>query len=190
MEDDMNILSWLTRTEKTSQERAESIFQKMLKGGESAVSESDAQFAVSVIGRDEIQRRHEADVERRRREQRRQEIPKELHDLEARCIELHRKIPEVAAEIEKTHKKIEALERSLGESRDLLHRTTVEVETLRREGQSLGVTFPENPALPARPAQAPIPPSIPMAPKPAPDARSKWIPESPRQPAWPTVTGA
>jgi chromosome segregation ATPase len=181
----VSILNWLRKTEQTSQERAESIFQKMLKGDGSAVSDSDAEFAVAVIGRGEIQRRHEADVERRRQEQRRQEIPGELHDLEAKCIELHRKIPDTAAEIEKTHKKIEALERSLQESRDLLHRSVGEVEALRKEAAGLGLHIAENASLPPRPSRSTPPPPIPLPPKPDFTKKSSWAAETPR-PAWQT----
>jgi chromosome segregation ATPase len=190
MEDDMNILSWLTRTEKTSQERAESIFQKMLKAGESAVSVEDAQFAISVIGRDEIQRRHEADVERRRREDRRERIPAELREAEVQAVRLHQAIPDTAGAIEKMRGEIKGLERSVDQQRKDLHSALCKIEELRREAGSLGLPIPENRALPPRPSQAPLPPPIPAPPKADRDAKSTWVPESPCQPAWPTVTRA
>jgi septal ring factor EnvC (AmiA/AmiB activator) len=185
----MNILSWLTRTEKTSQERAEAIFQKMLKGGESAVSESDAQFAVSVIGRGEIQRRHVADEERRHQEQRRREIPAELRDIESKCVGLHRSIPATIKQIDETRKKlsreIEDLEKSAGQQRQDLRAGMKKIEDLRRESSTLGLAFPENTVLPPRPSQAPPPPPIPLPPKPDFTKKSSWAAETPR-PAWQT----
>jgi hypothetical protein len=149
----------------------------------------DAQFAISVIGRDEIQRRHVADEERRRQERRRREIPEELRVVETECVRLRQAIPATAIEIEKTHKKIEVLERSIGEQRDLLHRSVVGVEALRREAQSLGLAIPENTALPPRTSLAPLPPAIPAPPKADPNARSRWLPES-LKPTWQVTSPA
>jgi hypothetical protein len=183
-----SILDWISGHKKTATERAEGILARCLKGAD--VSDEEMKFCLDALGEPELQKRHEAEEKRRRQERRRRKIPEELGVVETECVRLRQAIPATAVEIEKTHKKIEALERSLRESRDLLHRSVGEVEALRKEAAGLGLHIAENASLPPRPSQAPIPPSIPMAPKPAPDARSKWIPESPRQPAWPTVTGA
>jgi hypothetical protein len=180
----------LSGQERTDRDRAEQFYKRLVEQGPAALNESDLRFMRQTIGSDELDRRKKVLEEKERSDHRREEIPRQLRELETQCIQLHRAIPATVAEIEKTQKTLEMLERSVREQRDLLHQAKTKVESVRREGRLLGLAFPENPELPPRASQAPLPPRIPAPPAPDQTAKSKWIPESPRQPAWPTVTGA